>query len=93
MPKTKGPIQCSNIELSGGNDTLREAESFIASQWLKSVMNYKDRTRLGYVITVGTDAEEDSLAVFPSPETNEKERFTSNRQLIEERLRLWLAEG
>jgi hypothetical protein len=93
MPKTKVIIHCSNIELSGGHDTLREAESFIASQWLKTVMNYKDKTRFGYVITVGTDTEEDYPAVFPSPETNEKERFTSARHVIEERLRLWLAEG
>jgi hypothetical protein len=93
MPKTKGIIHCSNIELSGGHDKPREAESFIASQWLKSVMKYKDKTGFGYVITVGTDTEGDSPAVFPSQETNEKERFTSTRSVIEERLRLWLAEG
>jgi hypothetical protein len=83
MPKTKVTIHCTNM--------VREAESFIASQWLKSIMNYKDKTWFGYVVTV--DAEGDSLAVFPSPETNEKERFTSTHQVIEERLRLWLAEG
>jgi hypothetical protein len=84
-------IHFSNIELSGSHDMLHE--SFIAIQWLKSVMKYKDKTRFGYVITVDADTEGAYPAVFLRSETTETERFTSNRHVIEERLRLWLTEG
>jgi hypothetical protein len=77
--------------LVGSHDMLHEAESYIASQWLKSVMKYKDK--LGYIITVDADNGKNYPAVFPRRETNEEEHFTFTRHVIEERLRLWLAEG
>jgi|GEM_PF-5000852 len=86
-------------------DMMHEVKIYISSRLLKSVMEYRNKGNLVYVITVDVGAEENYPVAFLTTkihtpwsfeypaEIDREERFSSVRYVIEERLRLWLAEG